>query len=241
MRFSKTLTLAVSTSVLVGTVVAYANQYTGVTEKPSVTLKSRIPEYLDMNNPVMQKLEEAYSEISELQALYEDLSSNYAELQASMDKLLTKPVFNSQDVSVVSHVNVYQMKHALEGTELYSLANTFVEAEKTYSINAFFLAGLVAVESGWGTSARAINDNNMSGYAVYNDNSVGKKFVSKEASIMETARLIAEDYLPEGSKYHTGKSVYDINQLYSADSNWNLKISNIANELSNKAKMWGVE
>ena len=52
---------------------------------------------------------------------------------------------------------------------------------------------------------------------------------------------LQEDYLPEGAKYHTGKSVYDINQLYSADSNWNLKISNIASELSNKAKMWGVE
>ena len=241
MRFSKTLTLALSTSVLLGIVANASTSNTKGDKKPSVTLESRIPEDLDMNNPVMQKLQEAYATIDELHALYEDLSDNYDLLQEQMDKLLTKPVFNSQDVSVMSNVNVHQLSYALEGTALQPLASTFVKAEKTYSINAFFLTGLVAVESGWGTSDRAINDNNMSGYAVYNDNSVGKKFSSKEESIMETARLIAEDYLPEGAKYHTGKSVYDINQLYSADSNWNLKISNIASELSNKAKMWGVE
>ena len=241
MKLSKTLTLALSTSFLLGTVVVYAQQQTKVSKEPIATPITVTQGYLEMNHSLTHKLEETQRELSELQALYEDLSLSHVKLQDSINKLITEPVFNAQDVSILSNVHIHQMNHALDGTALQPLAKTFIEAEKTYSINAFFLAGLVAVESGWGTSDRAINDNNMSGYAVYNDNSVGKKFSSKEESILETARLIAQDYLSDGAKYHTGKSVEEINQLYSADSLWNLKISNIANELSTKAKMWGVE
>ena len=241
MKFSKTVTLSLATFML----GVATNQMTTVAkdEVPTKTveIKERIPEYLKLDNPIVVKLQESYHDYNELQALYEDLSTSYDLLQEQLDNLLKSPVFNSQDVSVLSNVNTYQLKHALQGTNLEPLASAFVKAEKTYSINALFLTGLVAVESGWGTSDRAINDNNMSGYAVYNDNSVGKHFSSKEESIMETARLIAEDYLPQGAKFHTGKSIYEINQLYSADKNWNLKITRIARDLTNKAKMWGVE
>ena len=94
MRFSKTLTLALSTSVLLGIVANASTSNTKGDKKPSVTLESRIPENVDMNNPVMQKLQEAYATIDKLQALYEDLSDNYDLLQEQMDKLLTKPAFN---------------------------------------------------------------------------------------------------------------------------------------------------
>lgn len=240
MTFSKTLTLAVSTSVLVGIVASANTLSTKGTEKPSVVIESRIPDYLDVNNPVMKKLQEVNDDYSQLQALYMELADDYRYLQEQMDKLLTSPVFTSQDVQVKSNAHIHQIRYVLEGTELYPLVSTFLEAENTYGINVFFLIGLVALESGWGTSERALNDNNMSGYAVYNDNSVGRKFISKEESILETARLISEDYLPYDSKYNTGKSIYEINQKYSADTNWGAKITNIANELCIKAKLWGV-
>lgn len=195
---------------------------------------------LNMEEETFKHLQQAYAEYSELQAMYEDLQTNYDELQGYMNLLLESPVFNPSDVTIPSNAHIYQIKYALQDTELMDLASTFIEAEKTYNVNAFFLIGLVCLESSYGRSDRALNDNNLSGYAVYNDNSVGKKFVSKEASIMETARLIAEDYLPDGARFHTGKSIHQINQMYSADPEWANKIINIANRKVNEAKMWGV-
>lgn len=241
MKLTKTMTLAVSTSVLVG-IVGYANSSTPVEEaKPSFVVQRQIQNHLGTNTLLVSALHETYEDYTDLKAMYEELEENYRELQGQLDNLLTYPYFTSSDVSIVSNAHVYQMKYALEGTELQSLASTFIQAEKTYKINAFFLAGLVSLESDYGRSDRAVNDNNLSGYAVYNDNSVGRKFASKEESIMETARLISEDYLPEGAKFHTGKSIYEINQMYSADKEWNVKITRIADKFCNKAKMWGVE
>lgn len=206
-------------------------------ELPKVQIFSN---QFNMEDETFKHLQQAYADYNELQAMYEELQANYDKLQDSMNILLESPVFNPSDITIPSHAHIHQIRYALQDTELVDLASTFLEAEKIYNVNAFFLIGLVCLESSYGRSDRAIYDNNLSGYAVYNDNSVGKKFVSKEASILETARLISEDYVPEGAKYYTGKCIYQINQMYSADPNWASKIVNIANRKVNEAKMWGV-
>ena len=245
MSFTKRLyaTSFLATGLATLGLVAYAKQ----TEKPveelnlPPVLEYSISEQFNVQNSLIDTIHDIATDYSDLEAMYTELQQNYDLLQEQMEKLLSKPVFNPSDVTIVSNANVYQVKHALQETNLVDLASTFVEAEKTYHINAFFLIGLVCLESSYGHSDRAINDNNLSGYAVYNDYSVGRKFSSKHESIMETARLIAEDYLPDGAKFHTGKSIYAINQMYSADPNWNVKITNIANRMLDKARMWGVE
>lgn len=55
------------------------------------------------------------------------------------------------------------------GSKIIASASAFVEAEKKYGVNAFFMAGIVALESGFATSRRAIEDNNLTGYEVYSD------------------------------------------------------------------------
>ncbi|MGL5329679.1 MAG: hypothetical protein ACRDD7_10445, partial [Peptostreptococcaceae bacterium] len=86
---------------------------------------------------------------------------------------------------------------------------------------------------GWGTSKLSVNNNNLSGYAIYNRGS-NFTFSSKESCVIETARLLSEDYLTKGGKYYNGKSLQSINKLYSASGDWHIKVDSIARELLRK-------
>ena len=81
-----------------------------------------------------------------------------------------------ENVTVISGITEDEMKEVLMNTTgsktMAHLASAFVEAEKKYGVNAFFMAGIVALESGFATSRRAIEDNNLTGYEVYSDSSM---------------------------------------------------------------------
>lgn len=78
-----------------------------------------------------------------------------------------------ENVKVISGITEEEMKEVLLKTKgsktMMHLANAFVDAEKKYGVNAFFMAGIVALESGFATSRRALEDNNLTGYEVYSD------------------------------------------------------------------------
>lgn len=123
---------------------------------------------------------------------------------------------------------------ALQDTELYKLIPYFIEAEETYGVNVFALIGLVANESSWGTSTRAVNDNNLTGYAVYSVNSRGKVFSSKRESILETARMLKTDYLDPEGIWFNGKSLWDVNKKYCVTPGNEYKWANTINKISYK-------
>lgn len=150
-------------------------------------------------------------------------------------------VFNKSDVSIPSNATEEYLSDALEGTEIKDLAGTFIKAEKKYNVNSFFIAALVAHESGWGTSERAKNgSNNLTGFAVYKDSSKGAYFETREDNIMATAKLLSEDYLNENGEHFNGKSVSGVNTKYCigrnghTDYNWSKSITEIAEDLSSE-------
>lgn len=138
---------------------------------------------------------------------------------------------NSYNILEVSNIKSEELWYLLADTKLVDCAWGIAEAEKIYGINALALTGIVALESGWGTSSRAINDNNLTGYAVYNDSSIGRRFKDKNECVLETARLLKEDYLSADGKYYNGLSLYDVNKRYCTSSDWASKVSKIANDL----------
>lgn len=167
--------------------------------------------------------------------LREDLKASQIKIQQMEQDVYFTPT----NVTIPSHATQYHMTKALKGTPLEVEANTFVEAEKKYGVNALFLAGIVAQESGWGRSERAKYQNNLSGYAVYSRGAVGAYFDDWESSIMATAKLISEDYLDKSGKYYDGKSSKAVNTHYcqvdgKADYTWSKQVNKIANELVNK-------
>lgn len=142
--------------------------------------------------------------------------------------------YNYNDITKVSNVTKEQLRYALSESKLFNYIDEFVEVEIKYGVNALFMIGLVANESAWLTSNRTLNQNNVTGYAVYSDSAKGKDFASIEESILKTGELLYNDYIKPESKHYNGLSVEDINTMYSADEDWDKIIDSIANNLKDK-------
>ena len=108
----------------------------------------------DLNNNLKQQIDKLKDENTNIKSRYDDV-------KREIDKMLLKVSFNSEDVTQPSNVSLYHMKKALKGTPLYKEAQSFVDAERQYGVNALFLAGIVANESAWGKSNRAQTQNNL--------------------------------------------------------------------------------
>lgn len=126
--------------------------------------------------------------------------------------------FDPKDVSSVSNITVSDAKEMLSGTQLYQDATSFVKAERIYHVNAVFLMGIAAHESAWGTSRRAKEDNNLTGYGVYSNDAKGINKASREEGLLATANTLHERYLSKGGSYYEGTSAADINKHYCTDN-----------------------
>lgn len=174
----------------------------------------------------------------------ENLKLEYEKLQARMreEENIEKNRINNvsylrDNVTVISGITEEEMKEVLINTTgsktMVHLADAFVEAEQKHGVNAFFLASIVALESGFATSRRAIEDNNLTGYEVYNDSSQGRLFSSHHESVLHTARHLNKNYLKEGAVYYNGLSVDAVQLSYCPDEGknkrWEEKIDYLAN------------
>lgn len=128
--------------------------------------------------------------------------------------------FNPNDVNALSHITVSDAKHILEGTALYDDAKAYVKAEEKYHVNAVFLMGIAAHESAWGTSRRAREDNNLTGYGVTSDHAKGINKSTKEAGLLATAETLHEKYLTPGGSYYVGTSAAAVNKHYCVGGEW---------------------
>ena len=191
------------------------------------------------NYESIKQLEKLQEELRKSKEQNKDINSKYDKVKGEIDRMLEKVSFNPNNVTEPSNATEYHMKKALKGTALSKESASFIEAEKKYKVNALFLAGIVANESSWGTSNRAVSQNNLSGYAVYNDGAKGAYFDSWRESILETAKLLSKDYLNSKGKYYNGKSITDINTFYcqvdgQPDFSWTGIVGTIANDFKNK-------
>lgn len=148
--------------------------------------------------------------------------------------------FNEYDLRVVSNITEEELSSVLSGTGLHHLTPYYIESEKTFGVNALFLVGITALESSWGTSDRAVYDNNYTGYGVYEDSSEGINSDTARGNILGTAECISKEYLSENGKYFNGYSLEDINIRYSLDKEgnpnpvWGNVVSEIAYDFYNE-------
>ena len=197
-------------------------------KKQSDELSDEIDSLKRSRDQTNQEKETKEKELEELKTNYDELEKKYLEE--------IKPVsFNPYNLWEESNATVNDMTVALFGTGLEEVAYVYVKAEKEWGVNAIFLASLTAEESAWGTSSR-VNQNNLSGYAVYSAGAEGRYFSSKEECIMETAKLICQQYLKPTGAYHNGISIYDVNIRYCPNDGgtWSKNISSIAYSLVSK-------
>ncbi len=143
-------------------------------------------------------------------------------------------VFNPNDVTEVSNISVKQMRQILQDTDLQEFAPVYVRIEKELHINAIAICALSALESGWGTSKRAKEDHNYTGFGVYSDEAEGINAASGEENLLMTAKHIREKYLTKGAVYDNGPSLVGINTMYCVGDTWAYKITDIGYRLMAK-------
>lgn len=171
--------------------------------------------------------------------LKKSLKRKRRELKASQKELEEETerkeiIFNPEDVTECSGITAEQLREVLSGTELAQFADTYVEIERTYGINAIAICALSALESGWGTSKRAREDHNYTGFGVYSDDAIGINANSGEENLLMTAKHLREKYLTEGGVYNNGSSLEGLNQKYCTSDTWAGKITDIGYRLMNR-------
>jgi len=133
------------------------------------------------------------------------------------------------DLRKPSGLNVGQADSLLKGTGLEGLGKAFVEAEKNYQVNAFYLIAHAAWESGWGKSRLSREKNNLFGFMAYDGSPYksAKRFKSKAEGIDVVARYISQHYLDETGRYYHGPTLRGMNVRYATDQNWDRGIAKV--------------
>lgn len=195
---------------------------------------------------LIEKQEGLLNEYDNITSKQEELKAENIELENVKNEIAEKIKrkgelhFNKDNVLEVSNASLEDIQRILKGTALYELAPTYLEVENTYGVNALFIIALSAHESSWGTSKRAVEDNNLTGFGVFYDSSVGLNSNTKRANIIRTTSWLKAQYLSPIGAYYKGTSIVSINQSYakkadgSVNTEWSQGISAIANELYNK-------
>jgi ABC-type branched-subunit amino acid transport system ATPase component len=137
-----------------------------------------------------------------------------SQFQAVYDRAATVRAFAAQQRAISQRVT-----GGLAGLE------DEIRAAQDAGVNGFFLVAVIALESGWGTSGLAAEDNNLGGIT---DGEGGyRAFDSQADCVRYMAELLAGEYLAEDGKYHNGVTVRDVGKRYSESGDWADKVMEI--------------
>ncbi|MDM5329898.1 Ig-like domain-containing protein [Neobacillus sp. CF12] len=108
-------------------------------------------------------------------------------------------------------------------------AQTFIDAQNRYGVNAQYLVAHAIWETGWGGSDLIGYKNNLYGYGAYDPCpfTCGYYFQSVEDSIFRVAYQIRVDYLNESGIWYEGPNLIGMNVNYATDPNWKNGIANL--------------
>ena len=125
------------------------------------------------------------------------LERRNAELEKTLQNRTTAPTRGGRTGSLMdmpitqpSGLTADAFEQALAGTGLAGLGEALIRAEAATGINSLVLAGIIAHESGWGSSALARDKNNLAGLGAYRAG-MGMTFESRADCIDYLARLLA--------------------------------------------------
>jgi len=162
------------------------------------------------------------------------MAERQVELEKTLQNRTTAPVRGGRTGSLMdmpvtqpSGLTAAAFEQALAGTGLAGLGEALVRAEAATGINALVLAGICALETGWGSSRLARDKNNMAGLGAYDGSeySAGITFDSRAGSIMFLAELLATHYAPGGKHYGGSHDLAGIGVNYASDPAWAQKVA----------------
>lgn len=114
---------------------------------------------------------------------------------------------------------------------LKNYAQSFIDAQTKYGVNATYLVAHAIWETGWGKSALSLYKNNLYGYGAYNvcPFTCGYYYPTAGDSINSVAYMVRVNYLTPGGAYYTqnGSNLIGMNVHYATDQNWKNGISSL--------------
>ncbi len=125
--------------------------------------------------------------------------------------------FETLPVTQPSGLDAAFFEDAFASTDLAGIGGALVDAETATGISALVLAGIVALETGWGSSRLARDKNNLAGLGAFDgrEYSAGIAFGSREESILFLARLLRD----------RPGTLTEIGEWYASDPAWVGKVA----------------
>ena len=184
---------------------------------------------LDQLRKARKQLDEAAERLGELETMLlnlrrmEGIVSGQA-MPSRGDRQLT---LTTMPLDTPSGYSAARFERAFAGTPLAGIGEALILAEADTGVNALVLAGIIAHESGWGTSRLAQEKQNLAGLGAFDgqEYSAGITFDSRDASIMFLARLLATHYAPGGKYFGGSFDLTGVGVRYASDPAWAAKVA----------------
>ena len=219
-----------------GLIQASMNYHFGLQDQKNILIMMDSQDSIDLQ-PIIEKKKESYqSSIQSIDQKIRDLKTSIQVADHSMKLIENKKsiVFDPMNLLKKSNLTKDKAKKILKGTALEDCSDYFIECEEKYGVNAIGVMAIAVHESAWGTSRRAQEDHNLTGYGVYSDSAKGINAPSKEENLLMTAKLLKESYLTRSGSHYKGTSLMAVNESYCTSGDWAINVTTHAHTLMDR-------
>lgn len=219
-----------------GLIQASMNYHFGLQDQKNILIMMDSQDSIDLQ-PIIEKKKESYqSSIQSIDQKLRDLKTSIQVADHSMKLIENKKsiVFDPMNLLKKSNLTKDKAKKILKGTALEDCSDYFIECEEKYGVNAIGVMAIAVHESAWGTSRRAQEDHNLTGYGVYSDSAKGINAPSKEENLLMTAKLLKESYLTRSGSHYKGTSLMAVNESYCTSGDWAINVTTHAYTLMDR-------
>lgn len=219
-----------------GLIQASMNYHFGLQDQKNILIMMDSQDSIDLQ-PIIEKKKESYqSSIQSIDQKIRDLKTSIQVADHSMKLIENKKsiVFDPMNLLKKSNLTKDKAKKILKGTALEDCSDYFIECEEKYGVNAIGVMAIAVHESAWGTSRRAQEDHNLTGYGVYSDSAKGINAPSKEDNLLMTAKLLKESYLTKSGSHYKGTSLMAVNESYCTSGDWAINVTTHAYTLMDR-------
>lgn len=219
-----------------GLIQASMNYHFGLQDQKNILIMMDSQDSIDLQ-PIIEKKKESYqSSIQSIDQKIRDLKTSIQVADHSMKLIENKKsiAFDPMNLLKKSNLTKDKAKKILKGTALEDCSDYFIECEEKYGVNAIGVMAIAVHESAWGTSRRAQEDHNLTGYGVYSDSAKGINAPSKEENLLMTAKLLKESYLTRSGSHYKGTSLMAVNESYCTSGDWAINVTTHAYTLMDR-------
>ena len=176
-----------------------------------------------------------YNTNLEKQKLADELISKFQQQIIDKQKEYDNEMYyNPYNISEISNISIDKIYDLLSDTTYQNKEVAYqiwLGERRQYPVNALFVIGLTKLESFYGKSNLALNNNNITG-TKSTVNRGFKCYNSHAECINELVTNLSDSYINPNGKYYNGTSIWNIRRLYCQDnSNWEGQINNIINDM----------